>query len=210
MAADAPWAGRRLHLVGLAGAGMSGYALVALALGARVSGSDRAESPYLEPLRAEGVEIHIGHDAAHVPQDAEVFFSTAIPADNPERLAAGERARPRAALLAEITALRRTIAVAGAHGKTTTTSMVAHALLACGLDPGYLIGGELAPRGETPTGGGGSGWWWRPTSPIAPSWPSTRRSRSSPTSSSTTMRPTAPTSSSRTRSASSCTPRPTR
>jgi UDP-N-acetylmuramate--alanine ligase len=120
---------------------MSGYAQAARALGAEVSGSDRADSPYLAPVRAAGVTVHIGHDAANVPAGADVFHSTAIPADNPER--AGRASRPRADLLAELTALRKVIAVAGAHGKTTTSSMIAHALLACGMDPGYLIGGEL-------------------------------------------------------------------
>ena len=153
-----PWAGRRLHLVGVGGAGMSGYALVARALGAEVSGSDRAESPYLVPLRAEGIDVRIGHDAANVPDGAEVVRSTAIPPDNPERVAARERGLPdrsRAELLAELTALRRTIAIAGAHGKTTTTSMVAHALRACGMDPGYLIGGELRSTGRNAEWGTG-------------------------------------------------------
>jgi UDP-N-acetylmuramate--alanine ligase len=143
---ERPWAGRRLHLVGLGGAGMSAYALAARALGAEVSGSDRAESPYLAPVRAAGIEVHVGHDAANVPSDAVVVHSTAIPAGNPERVAARERGlddHPRAWLLGELTRLRRVIAVAGAHGKTTTTAMVAHALLAGGADPGYLIGGEL-------------------------------------------------------------------
>ena len=153
-----PWAGRRLHLVGVGGAGMSGYALVARALGAEGSGSDRAESPYLVPLRAEGIEVRIGHDAANVPDGAEVVHSTAVPPDNPERVAARERGLPdrsRAALLAELTALRRTIAVAGAHGKTTTTSMVVHALRACGMDPGYLVGGELRSTGRNAEWGTG-------------------------------------------------------
>ena len=137
---DRPWAGRRLHLIGLGGAGMSGYARVATRLGARVSGSDRAEGPALAGLREIGVEVHVGHDAANVPagEGVEVFHSTAIPADNPERLAARERGlpdRPRADLLEQISRLKRTIAVAGAHGKTTTTSMIAHALLRGGMEP---------------------------------------------------------------------------
>src|SRR5213075_2144537 len=76
------WAGRRLHFVGIGGAGMSGLALVARALGAEVSGSDRAESSYMDPLRAEGIEPAIGHDAANVPDGAEVVVSTAIARDN--------------------------------------------------------------------------------------------------------------------------------
>ncbi len=148
MSAPAPWAGRRLHLVGLGGAGMSAYALAAHALGADVTGSDRAESPYLAPVRAAGIAVAIGHAAENVPagKDVEVVHSTAIEADNPERVAARERGlpdRPRAELLGELSRLRRVIAVAGAHGKTTTASMIAHVLLGCGMDPGYLIGGSL-------------------------------------------------------------------
>src|SRR3954451_4358544 len=152
------WSGRRLHLVGIAGAGMSGYALVCAQLGADVSGSDRAESPVLARLRAAGIDARAGHDAANVPDGAEVVLSSAIAADNPERVAALERGLPvhsRADLLAELTALRKVIAVAGAHGKTTTSSMAAHALLGCGLDPGYLIGGTLSTTGSNAAWGTG-------------------------------------------------------
>ncbi|MCZ4493598.1 MAG: UDP-N-acetylmuramate--L-alanine ligase [Conexibacter sp.] len=147
-----PWAGRRIHLVGIGGAGMSGWARVAVQLGATVSGSDRAESPALDKLRALGVEVHVGHDAANVPDGADVFVSTAIPAGNPERVAG---AQPRAELLRELTELKQVIAVAGAHGKTTTSSMVAHALLGAGLEPGYLIGGALRSTGENADWGAG-------------------------------------------------------
>jgi UDP-N-acetylmuramate--alanine ligase len=154
------WTGRRLHVIGLAGAGMSAYAIVSRALGAHVTGSDRAESPYLARVRESGIEPIIGHDAANVPpgDDVEVVVSTAIPADNPERAAARERGLrelSRADLLGELTRLRRTIAVAGAHGKTTTTAMLAHALLGCGLDPGYLIGGTLTTTGTNAAWGTG-------------------------------------------------------
>ncbi|MEA2226962.1 MAG: UDP-N-acetylmuramate--alanine ligase [Solirubrobacteraceae bacterium] len=157
---DRPWAGRRLHLVGLGGAGMSGYARVATQLGARVSGSDRADGPALAPLRALGVDVHVGHAAANVPAGADVVVvhSTAIPPDNPERAAARERGLadlPRADLLAELSALKRTIAVAGAHGKTTTTSMIAHAMLRCGMEPAYLIGGALRTTGHNADWGAG-------------------------------------------------------
>ncbi len=160
MADARPWAGRRLHLIGLGGAGMSGYARVATQLGAAVSGSDRAASPGLEALAALGVEVHVGHDAANVPagEGVEVVHSTAIPEDNPERAAARARGlpdRPRADLLAELSALKRTIAVAGAHGKTTTTSMAAHVLLRCGLRPAYLIGGALTTTGLNADWGAG-------------------------------------------------------
>src|SRR4051812_37299422 len=141
---------------------MSAYALAARALGADVSGSDAAESPYLERVRAAGIPVVVGHDAVNVPQgdDVEVVHSTAIPEGNPERAVARERGLPdlsRANLLAELTRLRRVIAVAGAHGKTTTASMVAHALLGCGMDPGYLIGGELTTTGTN--GAWGTGEW---------------------------------------------------
>src|SRR4051812_21174202 len=141
---------------------MSAYALAARALGADVSGSDAAESPYLERVRAAGIPVVVGHDAVNVPQgdDVEVVHSTAIPEGNPERAVARERGLPdlsRANLLAELTRLRRVIAIAGAHGKTTTASMVAHALLGCGMDPGYLIGGELSTTGTN--GSWGTGEW---------------------------------------------------
>lgn len=143
------WQGRRLHLVGVGGAGMSGYARAAHALGATVSGSDRAETPYLLRLREEGVlDAAIGHDAANLPagDGVELVYSSAIAAENPERAAARERGlaeRPRAWLLGELSGLRRTIAVAGAHGKTTTASMIVHILRGEGLDPGWLIGSSI-------------------------------------------------------------------
>ncbi len=146
-----PWTGRRLHFVGVGGAGMSGYARAANALGASVSGSDRASSVHSERLREEGVlDASIGHDATNVPdgEDVEIVYSSAIPADNPERLAARRRGladRPRAELLAELSALRRTIAVAGAHGKTTTASMIVHLLREGGVDPGWLVGSSVGP-----------------------------------------------------------------
>jgi UDP-N-acetylmuramate--alanine ligase len=154
------WRGRRLHVVGIAGAGMSAYAIVCRALGAEVTGSDRAESPYLERVRDAGIEPAIGHAAANLPagDDVEVVLSTAIPASNPEAAAARERGLrvlSRADLLAELTRLKRTIAVAGAHGKTTTSSMVAHALIGCGLDPAYVIGGTLSTTGTNAAWGSG-------------------------------------------------------
>jgi UDP-N-acetylmuramate--alanine ligase len=152
---DTPWAGRRLHFVGIGGAGMSGLALVARELGAQVTGSDRApDSPY---LRQAGFDVAAGHDAAHVPEGAEVVVSSAIAPDNPERAAAGGRELHRADLLGEITRLRPTIAVTGTHGKTTTSSMVVHALRGCGLDPSYLVGGEVRSTGSN--AGWGTGEW---------------------------------------------------
>jgi UDP-N-acetylmuramate--alanine ligase len=139
---------------------MSGLALVARALGAEVTGSDRSESPTLARLREAGCDAAVGHDAANVPPDAEVVYSTAVPAENPERAIARERGQQelhRADLLAEITALRRCIAVTGTHGKTTTTSMVVHALRGCGMDPGYLVGGDVRSTGSN--AGWGTGEW---------------------------------------------------
>ncbi len=156
-----PWSGRRLHLVGVGGAGMSGYARVAHVLGAEVTGSDGASGPYLRSLEDDGIlRASIGHDAANVPagEAVEVIYSSAVPSWNPERMAARERGlaeRPRAELLAELSALKRTIAVAGTHGKTTTASMIAQALRAAGVEPGWLVGGSIAdglPNAEWGTG----------------------------------------------------------
>lgn len=146
-----PWTGRRLHFVGIGGAGMSGLALVARALGADVTGSDRAVgSSYADRLRAAEIEPAAGHDAANVPEDAELVVSTAIGPENPERAIARRRGLVelhRGDLLGELTGLKPTIAVAGTHGKTTTSSMVVHALRGCGLDPSYLVGGEVRSTG---------------------------------------------------------------
>jgi UDP-N-acetylmuramate--alanine ligase len=159
--ATAPWAGRRLHFVGMGGAGMSGLALVAHALGAAVTGSDRSgDSPYVRPLRELGIVPAVGHDAAHVPEGAELVVSSAIGPDNPERAAGRERGLRelhRAELLGEITMLKPTIAVSGTHGKTTTSSMVVHALRGCGMDPSYLVGGEVRSTGAN--AGWGTGEW---------------------------------------------------
>src|ERR687889_698708 len=138
---------------------MSGLALVARSLGAAVTGSDRSPgSSYLAPLRALGVEPAAGHDAAHVPAGAEVVVSSAIPPENPERAVArerGQRELHRADLLGELTRLKPTIAVSGTHGKTTTSSMVVHALRGCGLDPSYLVGGAVRSTGANAGWGGG-------------------------------------------------------
>jgi UDP-N-acetylmuramate--alanine ligase len=153
-----PWSGRRLHFVGIGGAGMSGLALVAQRLGATVTGSDRAESSYSARLRAAGIEPVIGHDAANVPDGADVVVSTAIPEANPELARArelGVRLLHRGDLLAEVAALKRSIAVAGAHGKTTTTGMLAHILRATGRDPAFVIGGELREAGTNAAWGEG-------------------------------------------------------
>src|SRR3954447_5095889 len=150
--------GRRLHFIGIGGAGMSGLALVASALGAEVSGSDRSDSSYVERLRGAGIEAAIGHDAANLPDGADVVVSTAIGEDNPELArarAASLRVLHRGDLLAELASLKRCLAVTGTHGKTTTASMVAHTLVELGRDPAYLIGGELRSTGTNAAWGEG-------------------------------------------------------
>ena len=156
IADEAAWAGRQLHFVGIGGAGMSGLALIAQALGAQVTGSDRAESSYGERLREHGIAPVLGHRAENVPAGAEVVYSTAVPPENPERRVA-DRELHRADLLAEITRLRRCLAVTGTHGKTTTSAMVVHALRGAGMDPAYVIGGELRSTGAN--AGWGTGEW---------------------------------------------------
>ncbi len=159
------WASRRLHFVGIGGAGMSGLALVCSELGAKVSGSDRAESSYMERLRAAGLEPAVGHDAANLPDEAEVVVSTAIDAANPELTLARERGLlvlHRGELLAQLCGEKRLIAVAGTHGKTTTTAMLTWALRELGADPAFFVGGEgpgLGPGGGTANAGWGKGEW---------------------------------------------------
>jgi UDP-N-acetylmuramate--alanine ligase len=149
----------RVHLVGVGGAGMSAIAGLLAARGLAVSGSDAQEGPALDGLRAAGVTVHVGHDAAHVEDVDTVVLSSAIRDTNPELARAREHGLPvlhRSEALAALMAGRIGIAVAGAHGKTTTSAMVATALAAAGredevLDPSYAIGGTvLAPEGPTP------------------------------------------------------------
>jgi UDP-N-acetylmuramate--alanine ligase len=157
--------GRKLHFIAIGGAGMSGLALVCGELGAEVSGSDRAESSYLDRLRAAGIDPRLSHDADQVPPDAEVVVSTAVPEDNPELVRARERGQTvihRGELLAELCSKRRLLAVAGTHGKTTTTAMCVWALRAIGADPAFFLGGELpgaGPEGEPANAGWGEGEW---------------------------------------------------
>jgi UDP-N-acetylmuramate--alanine ligase len=158
-----PWQGRRLHFVGIGGAGMSGIALVARELGAQVSGCDRAESAYTRILEQAGIEHVIGHSPEHITPGVEVIVTTAIPDDSAELRAAREQGVPilhRGALLAEVASLRKLLAVTGTHGKTTTAAMAACCLRGNGLDPGFLVGGEvpLAP-GRPANAGWGEGEW---------------------------------------------------
>ncbi len=143
---------------------MSALALVCHRRGAAVTGSDRAESSYLERLRAAGIEPRIGHDAEQVPEDAEVVVSSAIPETNPELAVArrrGQRILRRGELLAELCAERRLIAVAGTHGKTTTAGMLAWIVARDGANA-FFLGGELpgiGPGGEPANAGWGEGEW---------------------------------------------------
>jgi len=141
---------RRLHFVGVGGAGMSGIAEVLVNLGYSVSGSDARRSAVTDRLASIGVEVAIGHDARHVGDADVVVVSSAIAATNPELAEAHRRhvpVIPRAEMLAELMRLRTGIAIAGAHGKTTTTSMVAWSLEQAGLDPTAVIGGRLRAFG---------------------------------------------------------------
>jgi UDP-N-acetylmuramate--alanine ligase len=136
----------RVHFVGIGGAGMSGIARVLLARGAGVSGSDAKQSRTTKALEALGATVHLGHDAAHVAGADTVVVSTAIRQDNAELVAARERGLRvllRAEALAALMAGRRGVAVAGTHGKTTTTSMLTVAVQHCGVDPSFAIGGDL-------------------------------------------------------------------
>jgi UDP-N-acetylmuramate--alanine ligase len=141
----------RVHLMGVGGAGMSGIARILLARGLSVSGCDAKDSRVLAPLRALGVRVDVGHDPAHAADADTVVVSSAIRSTNPELLAARELGRlvlPRAAALASLMAGRYGLAIAGTHGKTTTTSMLAVAMQACGRDPSYAIGGDLNEPGS--------------------------------------------------------------
>ncbi len=148
----------RVHFVGIGGAGMSGIARVMLARGVPVSGSDAGSAPMLAELAALGADVHAGHDAAHLGQADTVVVSSAIRPSNPELAAARDRnlrVLPRAAALASIMIGRRATAIAGTHGKTTTTSMLTTILRECGADPGYVIGGVLAETGRGAEDGSG-------------------------------------------------------
>jgi UDP-N-acetylmuramate--alanine ligase len=141
---------KHIHFVGIGGAGMSGIAEVLVNLGYQVSGSDLARNAVTERLAALGARIAIGHDAENIEGANAVVVSTAVRGDNPEVLAARHRRIPivpRAVMLAELMRLKQGIAIAGTHGKTTTTSLVASVLAAGGLDPTFVIGGRLISAG---------------------------------------------------------------
>jgi len=141
---------KHIHFVGVGGAGMSGIAEILHNLGYTVSGSDQAETATTRRLASLGIRVHIGHDAEYIAGAEAVVTSTAVRGDNPEVIAA--RARrvpvvPRAVMLAELMRLKQGIAIAGTHGKTTTTSLVASVLADAGRDPTFVIGGRLNSAG---------------------------------------------------------------
>ena len=149
---------RHIHFVGVGGSGMSGIAEVLLNLGYRITGSDLSDSATLRRLAGLGIGTFVGHAAAHIDGADAVVTSTAVQPDNPEVLAAREKripVVPRALMLAELMRLKQGIAIAGTHGKTTTTSLVASVLDAAGLDPTFVIGGRLNSAGANAQLGSG-------------------------------------------------------
>ena len=149
---------KHIHFVGIGGAGMSGIAEILHNLGYRVSGSDQSDSPVIQRLAELGVKVAIGHDAHHIEGAQAVVTSTAVQRDNPEVVAARSQRIPvvaRAVLLAELMRLKQGIAIAGTHGKTTTTSLVASVLAEAGVDPTFVIGGKLMSAGANSRLGAG-------------------------------------------------------
>jgi len=150
---------QHIHFVGIGGSGMSGIAEILHNLGYTISGSDLADSATLRRLASLGIQTHVGHDAAHVARAHAVVTSTAVQAGNPEVLRARELripVVPRALMLAELMRLKQGIAIAGTHGKTTTTSLVASVLAQAGLDPTFVIGGRLNSAGANARLGSGN------------------------------------------------------
>jgi len=149
---------RHIHFVGIGGSGMSGIAEVLLNLGYVISGSDLSDSPALRRLQGLGITTHVGHDAANIAGADTVVTSTAVQADNPEVMAAHAKlvpVVPRAVMLAELMRFKNGIAIAGTHGKTTTTSLVASVLAEAGMDPTFVIGGRLNSAGANAKLGAG-------------------------------------------------------
>jgi UDP-N-acetylmuramate--alanine ligase len=149
----------RVHFVGIGGAGLSGIARIMLARGLTVSGSDARDSRAVEALRALGARCYVGHDASHVHDVDTLVVSTAVREDNPEVVEAarlGLRMLPRSAALESVMKGRQVVAVAGTHGKTTTTSLLTVALQHCAADPSFAIGGELNESGSNAHDGSGA------------------------------------------------------
>jgi UDP-N-acetylmuramate--alanine ligase len=150
---------QRWHFIGIGGAGMSALADALLDLGATVSGSDAADSATLRSLERRGARVAVRHSADNLGNATRIVLTGAVPSDNPELVAAQERGLPvikRAALLGQLMDLRRGVAVAGTHGKTTTSAMVAWVLVQAGRDPSYMIGGAIRGIGAGGHWGGGT------------------------------------------------------
>ena len=147
-----------IHFVGIGGSGMSGIAEVLLNQGYRISGSDLGENAATRRLVSFGAEVYVGHDAAYIEGADAIVTSTAVKEDNPEVVAAHAKlipVVPRAVMLAELMRLKKGVAIAGTHGKTTTTSLVASVLAAAGMDPTFVIGGRLNSAGANAQLGSG-------------------------------------------------------
>lgn len=142
--------GQQIHIIGIGGSGMSAIARILLLRGFKVSGSDRGRSALTDALQADGATIHIGHDPAHVVGADMVLTTSAAPSDHVEIVAAKAHTIPvykRNEIMAALMEGKQVIAVAGTHGKTTTTSMIVHILQVCGADPSYIVGGVMGNTG---------------------------------------------------------------
>ena len=148
----------RVHLIGIGGTGMAGLAMLLLELGCEVTGSDLEESATVRDLRRRGVSVGVPHDARHLADPELVVYSSAVPGNNVERRHANTKGIPeikRAAMLGRLSRRKDTIAVAGTHGKTTTTAMLAWILKQAGLQPGWAVGGEVPDLGGSAKWGAG-------------------------------------------------------
>lgn len=150
-----PLAGRRFHMLGAGGAGVSALAQIASAWGAEVTGCDQSQSTYVDIVRSHGIDVSIGHDPSHVEPGMEVVVSSAVRIEHPEVAAAqdhGCRVWLRGELLGELTRMRRTVVVAGAHGKSTTSAMISHVLHALGIDATIVVGATMGGLGNAYAG----------------------------------------------------------
>ncbi len=156
---ESSWLGKNVHLVGIGGSGMSGLARILHELGARISGTDRAETDRTRLLRKQGMSVWLGHRPEHVPPDADrLVHSAAVAANSPELREAERRGIPvqtYAEVLGELVQAHDGVVVAGTHGKTTTTAMVAHCLVRSGRDPSFLVGGAIPDLGGNAASGRG-------------------------------------------------------
>ena len=161
---------QQIHFVGIGGSGMSGIAEILVNLGYRVTGSDQKRNEAVERLEQLGAKVFAGHEASHVEGAHVVVYSSAVARDNIEVQVARQRGIPvipRAEMLAELMRLKYGIAVAGTHGKTTTTSMIGAVLAEGRLDPTIVVGGRVTNLGSNARWARASTWWPRPTSRTA-------------------------------------------